>query len=560
MSDRLGVQRAVRLGTVASLLVLTIVTASAFFVISDVHNDARQLKDKQFRLFNNAWTVRHLDESLTHSAAEYTLTAGAPEWRSRYDRLVEELDAVISDLRKEASAADVAPLDSVDKANVALVKLEMEVFALTDRGEVEKARDILSGSYTEQKKIYQKGIDSFFNNERARIDSRLRSSVTISSWLRFIALIPGSVLALAVLAIGRISLRNAKISSDRDQERSRVLRLQQTDQRVTTALDLAQTEPDILTATHDILVTEYHGHVELLLADSSRTHLRQAISTDPTRQLPGCRVPSPGDCPAIRRGSSMTFDDPTNYAACPHLRSRDVHGCAATCVPVSLMGQTVGVLHGLTDRETSVHDSADNARLLDRLANQVGDRIGVIRTIDKTQLQASTDPLTGLLNRRSLEHRVSELIADGTRFSVAIFDLDHFKALNDTHGHSTGDNAIRVFAKTLRDSLRNNDLICRWGGEEFVVVLPRADLSTAELLSDRIREVLALGLANGTTPSFTASAGIAQLEAGELLVSAINRADQALMRSKAAGRNRVTLADPEVFNNQVPVSIGRMHS
>jgi diguanylate cyclase (GGDEF)-like protein len=554
MTYRLGLLRAVRVGTAASLMLLLTLTAGAFFVVSNVHEDARQLKDKQFRLFNDAWEVRHLDESLTHSAAEYTLTGGAPEWRTRYDRLVEQLDAVIAHLRSEANGADTAPLDSVEKANAALVKMEMQVFEFTAQGKLDQAREILSGPYTAQKKIYQKGIDTFFENERARIDSRLTRSVAISSWLRFASLVPGIILALAVLAIGRSSLRNARISADRDQERNRVLRLQHTDQRVTTALDLAQTEPDILSATHDILTAEYHGHVELLLADSSRTHLRQAISTDPTRQLPGCGVPSPGDCPAIRRGSSMTFNDPTSYAACPHLRSREVQGCAATCVPVSLMGQTVGVLHGLTDNDASDHESADNTRLLDRLANQVGDRIGVIRTIDKSQLQASTDPLTGLLNRRSLEYRVGELIADGTSFSIAMFDLDHFKGLNDTHGHSTGDNAIRVFAKTLRDSLRNNDLICRWGGEEFVVVLPRADSSTAELLSERVREVLTLSLANGTTPFFTASAGVAQVEPGELLVGVINRADQALLRSKAAGRNRITLAETAAVRTQMPVS------
>jgi diguanylate cyclase (GGDEF)-like protein len=528
-------------------MVLVSLTAASFLVVSRVHSDALQLKDKQFGLFNDAWEVRNLDEALTHSTAEYTLTSGAPEWRSRYDQLVERLDGVLAHLRSEALDGDTQPLDAVANANEQLVSLEMKIFDLTAKGQSGRASELLSGPYVEQKAIYRRGIDTFFSNQRARIDARLDRSVSLSNWLRFGSLLPGLVLALAVIAMGRSSLRTARLSADRDHERSRVLHLQHTDQRVTAALDLARNESDILSATRDILTAEFHGHVELLLGDSSRTHLRQALSTDVTRQLPGCGVASPGDCPAIRRGSSLAFDDAKSYAACPHLRSRDVGGSSALCVPVSLMGQTVGVLHGLTSSDAMATDASDNSRLLDRLATQVGDRIGVVRTLSKSELQASTDPLTGLLNRRSLENRVAGLVEDGAGFSVAVFDLDHFKVLNDTHGHSTGDNAIRVFAKTLRDSLRTNDLICRWGGEEFVVVLPGADVMTAELLSERIREVLALSLTSGTTPFFTASAGVAQLEPGELLAGVIERADQALLQSKASGRNRVTIAETAGF-------------
>jgi diguanylate cyclase (GGDEF)-like protein len=526
----------------ASLAVLALLTAVSFLVVSRLHGDSSALKETQFALYDSAWEVKYLDEALTHSATQYALTKGSIPWRSRYDALVKRLDEVLANLQAQTDAKTTAPFDAVSEANYKLVQLEADVFAAVDRGEPEKAASILAGPYNKQKQIYQKGVDEFFNSQRTLIDMRLSRAVGLSSWLRFASILPGLTLGIAVLMIGRSSLRTARLATDRDHERGRAIALRETEQRITSALDLAQTESEVLGAVHDILVAEFDGHVELLLADSSRTHLRQAISTDPTRQLPGCGVPSPSQCPAIRRGSAMTFDDPSSYASCPHLRSRAVGDCKAMCVPVSLMGQTVGVIHGLSERSVDYEKSKDNGRLLERIANQVGDRVGVMRTLDKSQLQAATDPLTGLLNRRSLEQRVTDLGTENTPYSVVLFDLDHFKKLNDTHGHATGDIAIRVFAKTLRDALRTNDLICRWGGEEFLVVLPHADLAVAELLTERIREVLVLTLTSGTTPFFTTSAGVAEAHINDALLDVVARADEALLLSKQNGRDRITLA------------------
>src|SRR5207248_2643890 len=118
---------------------------------------------------------------------------------------------------------------------------------------------------------------------------------------------------------------------------------------------------------------------------------------------------------------------------------------------------------------------------------------------------ASPDGLTGLTDRRSLENRARILRGHGVDFALVMADLDHFKSLNDTHGHECGDRALRVFAETLRDGIRTDDVACRYGGEEFIVLLPGVDVHEAIEVMERVREALARNTRRGDVPAFTAS-------------------------------------------------------
>jgi diguanylate cyclase (GGDEF)-like protein len=175
------------------------------------------------------------------------------------------------------------------------------------------------------------------------------------------------------------------------------------------------------------------------------------------------------------------------------------------------------------------------------LANQAGHRLGMLRIMAETQLQASTDPLTGLMNRRSLENRARMLRATGLEYALVMCDLDHFKALNDRFGHETGDRALRVFTETLRESVRAEDLTCRYGGEEFVVLLPGIQTHEAIEVMERVREELARATRRGDVPTFTASFGIAHMSDADDFDDLLERADRALFAAKDAGRDCICI-------------------
>ena len=165
---------------------------------------------------------------------------------------------------------------------------------------------------------------------------------------------------------------------------------------------------------------------------------------------------------------------------------------------------------------------------------------------------ATTDPLTGLLNRREGLRRFEQEMARSERegregkLAAMILDIDHFKAVNDRHGHSVGDRTLKTVADTITQGLRDYDIVCRYGGEEFLVVLPGNDLAGAKETGERILAMIrarALRLDDGATVRFTASAGVTAMRPGDSMDAIINRADDAMYRAKAKGRDRVEAAE-----------------
>ena len=175
------------------------------------------------------------------------------------------------------------------------------------------------------------------------------------------------------------------------------------------------------------------------------------------------------------------------------------------------------------------------------------------REIDLQMNRAIIDDLTGLFNRRYLDHALNRHISNASKFAFLLVDIDHFKAINDTYGHLFGDEVLRILSRRMLSQFRPHDTVGRWGGEEFVIILDNVDAQTAVSLAERLRQyqeehVLTIEHQDGEVIELqvTISIGISLLTEGDTFNSVINRADDSLYKAKANGRNQVVYA-PEII-------------
>ena len=189
--------------------------------------------------------------------------------------------------------------------------------------------------------------------------------------------------------------------------------------------------------------------------------------------------------------------------------------------------------------------SVQLTHMRDRLQHQKAE---LSEALERIRELATRDELTGLINRRQMHQVLNEQVALGNRsmgeFSVVVVDLDHFKRVNDTHGHAVGDEVLRNFAAEAQRVLRETDVIARWGGEEFLLMMPEVPPGAPRIGIERLRSALASLPISTVVPELRLgfSAGIATYRAGEPIEKAIERADHALYQAKQAGRNQSVAA------------------
>lgn len=186
--------------------------------------------------------------------------------------------------------------------------------------------------------------------------------------------------------------------------------------------------------------------------------------------------------------------------------------------------------------------------LLNQLGEKHVEKREVEAALEKAQHEQALDPLSGLGNRRTFDKEIQDAIAaareTGTPLSLIMADIDHFKPINDTHGHTVGDEVIKALAGVIAVSLRKTDIATRYGGEEFAIIMPKVGLETAKSVAERIRKKwasrkLTLRASGKVIGPITASFGVAELRVGETAETLIGRADRKLYAAKSAGRNRV---------------------
>lgn len=200
-------------------------------------------------------------------------------------------------------------------------------------------------------------------------------------------------------------------------------------------------------------------------------------------------------------------------------------------------------LHRLVSFITVIGVLAFLGIVLSRALNRTHNKAGYLHSI------ATTDALTGLINRREFDNRIAEEFARSKRhkspLSLALFDIDFFKKINDTYGHNTGDAILRELARLIADNTRGCDVAARYGGEEFALILPETSQLEAFELMDRLRQIVEKELFNqAKCPiKFTISIGVAQLDLMDKTpIDLIERTDKALYKAKQGGRNRVERA------------------
>jgi diguanylate cyclase (GGDEF)-like protein/PAS domain S-box-containing protein len=254
------------------------------------------------------------------------------------------------------------------------------------------------------------------------------------------------------------------------------------------------------------------------------------------------------DCWALRRGQPHHVIDPRAGLPCRHF----VHppGTGYLCVPLTVQGETLGLLclMGVAVKKGE-HQVREQ-----QLALMVGEAVKLslsnLKLREKLREQATRDPLTGLFNRRHLEDSLSRELHRARRgkspLCIAMLDLDHFKNFNDTFGHQAGDLLLRELGQMLREKLRKSDIACRYGGEEFVIVMPDSSLADTCQRVEEIRALvkkLEIRYGEQLLGTITISAGIARTRehGGITMREFLHAADTALYAAKQAGRDRVVV-------------------
>jgi diguanylate cyclase (GGDEF)-like protein len=265
----------------------------------------------------------------------------------------------------------------------------------------------------------------------------------------------------------------------------------------------------------------------------------------------------PSDCWALRLGKPYAGGNPSSPLRCSHV---DASVTKYLCVPLVAQGETYGVLY-VEDRTQpsaiSIEESTKQQKNLHRRATAVAERISLavanLKLREVLRNQSIRDGLTGLFNRRYLEESLNREIHRAARthrsVSLVMLDLDHFKQFNDTFGHQAGDLLLREVAAVIKSRVRAADLACRYGGEEFALILSDVDTEGARSCVNNLREAikqLSLQYRGQSLGSITISAGIAAFPThSEDSENLIHAADEALYRAKKQGRNRVVVSEEQ---------------
>jgi diguanylate cyclase (GGDEF)-like protein len=465
------------------------------------------------------------------------LLSGDPESLARYHQAEEAENAAVDAIR-QGLRADLAENGALD-----------EVVAATDAWRATFAApaiaSVTGGSAAARAAVAQAAVRGQDKAQEAvgapilaidSLDLRLGARTDALNQDRAIATALGVTFQLIAAGISLLFVRRYGRRLARDAAQSSVLN------RFTEVTTFAVGDEDVARSNLEAISLLAHPDTAMthVLNRSKDRAVPEATLGDITAEILPLHALS--SCPGVVRGAIYVTDDASAPLSvhCPIYPTN--HGTVA-CVPLA-HGENVGAVHlfWAAPHSFPLELRAGVARITEHAALAIANR----RLMAALQGQADTDARTGLRNSRSFDRSLEDALAARTpdeSFGVLMLDLDHFKDVNDRHGHPAGDEALRVFSGVLRACMRDGDVAARYGGEEFAVLLGRVDLDVALSIGERIRartESTLISLAPGVTERLTVSIGLAMApDQGIERISLLRVADEALYAAKQGGRNRV---------------------
>ena len=470
------------------------------------------------QIFSQVATLRHL-------------TADNPDQQKRAVALGKAVSAELQSMSRVVTAA----------ANGQQLQAEA---MLTDPGDVASIRRITLL------------IDEMQTAERALLNSRLKN-ITFFAFATLLSsaagvLMIGGILVLVFRLIRRETLRREQIESSLQESNGKLgeslgaLQKYNASARAISLLgELLQscrsTEEAVSIAARHLCEVFPGAALSIALFTNSRDGLQTARAEGGGETfLNQFRA---DDCWALRRGRPHTANPGSFELPCDHYHR---HGENFACIPMVAQGETIGILSIATAAPLDEFQS----QTVQTIAEQLSLALANLKLQETLRSQSFRDPLTGLFNRRYMDEAMQREFIRADRgklpVAVAMIDIDHFKRFNDTHGHEGGDVLLKAFGAMLAAHARGDDIICRYGGEEFAVILPGADLETAAARLDEIRlAVKKLHPVSGgqALGPVSLSAGVAVYPRdGATGGAVIVKADAALYEAKRSGRDRVMCA------------------
>lgn len=519
------------------VVMITIVLSGFFYTnrhqqaLIDLREGGRQMRIAQEALMDAEAYV--LNRAVGDRDSEYSEYSRAFEaLHSRRDTYLARLDPFLRmpDGTSTSTDANLKRLEAIWTDALELVRA----------GKLEEARTLLKerrsaalvGKMRHAFDVFLADWNSHFADHETRIE--IGKSIVLLSQL----LIAG-VMIFAFRSSARDAQARATAITEMDASRTQVRHLFEMTDMLQSAADHHDANA-VLRATAGELIGGFSGALYVFNNSRDRLVLSTSWACEEGSHLP--EAIAINQCWAMKRGKPHINYSGGRALCCEHHAS----GLAALEIPMVARGENLGLLQVFAQGSDAEARLAAILPLSSALGDAMSLALSNIALREKLRNQALRDPLTGLYNRRYMEDSLDRYVRlaqrEGRKVSVIMIDLDHFKRLNDEHGHATGDAVLREAAAAIVGALRETDVACRYGGEEMIVFLPDCSLEDAAVKAEQIRErIEALSGTHGAKVS--ASLGVSSVPStSSNSADLVKAADTALYRAKHGGRNQVAIA------------------